>query len=419
MAGAASPAVTLVEPIEPSIATSSDTALPGMISDGRERTDVHLRNAGTADAGPPNGPAEPVVNAGATAVLPRNGQPKISQNFPNGKKKNWFWRYWSKIEQQEISSSSLPLMVFCRPAQGASSGCCAVLFAVLSGILLSTAGSFEETVVPYSHMHSSKVFTIDADIEGPVMIWYEIPDLLLNHKYAVKSKDHYLWSGFMNKYACEDDSASTLQDANWRRPNSPQFAQLLASGGVQKFRPCGLVALAMYIDTFNIYSRGSRVILDVTDLTLDTDNDIYEKKFSPRSGGYQMDGVDSWLTSAWALERFKVWYRTPASPVVRQLYARVAGGLPSGEYSLNFTVNDPVFELKWSVPEKRIIFSTSKNLGSVGACRSLGIFCILIAILETSAFGLFLVSPWLGRSKTVPSSAPLTASAASEGCEKT
>jgi len=411
-AGGASPpscAVTVVRIVEP----AGTSALPGMVSDAAKDE----RARGSAEAR-----AEPVPNEGAMAVVPRNGQDKMSgAEDCNGRRRPLrclrFWQYWWKIEQQEISSSSLPMRAFCRPAQCGTSGCCSVLFAVLSGLLLSTAGSFEEIIVSYSHTDSSKAFTITEDVEGPVLVWYEIPNLMLNHKYAVANKDDFLWGSMVSTYTCR--SAETLKDARWRRPNvtSPGFNSMLAAGGAQEFRPCGLVVLSMYTDTFGLYTHaGAKVILDETDIAIDTDNKIYEKKVVPISGRvkppfYKIDGLDSWIRSAADLERFKVWMRTPASPIVRHLYGRIPGGLPAGSYSLNFTVNDPIYELRWSVPEKRIILSTSKTLGSVGSCRALGIFCILLAVFEGVFSVLFLTVPPRGsrHNRTAPSSGLLKA----------
>lgn len=421
--GSASSASTTVTPVED---TGIGRTLPGMMPDAqKECTEVPVDAEGPADGEMNDGEQQ------ATAVLPRNGhgQKKTSQKYSDeaeAKRDGVFWRYWSKIEQQEIPSYTLPLRAFCRPAQVASASCCAVLFAALSGILLSVAASFKETVVSYSYTHDTKDFTIDKDIEGPVLVWYEIPNLLLNHKYAVQGKDKYLWKNnlmsAMSEYNC--DSAESVKDALWRRPGSVGFIQRLSQAG-SDLRPCGLVGLAMYTDTFDLLrirgttvkdpefhlglsKKGTRVILDTTDLVLETDKAIYKDKFKPKSGStlLEIDGKPSWLGGE-HLERFKVWYRTPVSPTVRQLYARVSNGLPAGDYALNFTVNDPVFEKYWDVPEKRIIFSTQKPMGNVGAYRSLGIFCILVAVFEAISSILFLVAPLIytsGASKTVPSS---------------
>jgi len=378
-------------------------------------------------------PGEPSSDAWGVSHSSSSGRSQISSSILNGRpsrldsfgslsasqaykdrdaNKIWFRRQWSKIEQQQIVEipGSLPFRAFGRSSQAGLSGCCAVFFGLMCGLLWSTGGSFEEIIVSYSHRDANKTFTIEKDLEGSVNVWYEIPNLVLNHKYVVQSKDDFLWAGMVKQYQC--DRAATAQDARWKRPkdNSPDFNAMIDQSGSEQFRPCGLVALAMFTDTFEIFSsRGDKVALDESDLALEKDGDLYDDKILRISdNGYNVDGIPSWLTSKSAVERLKVWYRTPASPLVRHIYGRVPNGMPAGQYSLNFTVNDPVFELSWMVPEKRIVLSMSKALGSVGACRFLGGICAIIALFEIVSIGLFLLGPLLcGRvDKTSPEAFP-------------
>jgi hypothetical protein len=401
----ASTSVTLVQPINGESHATPTIPLPGQVGEAQKTLDPE--NGGATQATP---------GQEATAVLPRNGKDSNADVDPEGlssrrrERRGCLWRYWSKIEQQEIPSSSLPLRAFRRPEQCGLASCCTVLFAALSGVLLSIAGSFEEIVISYHYRDTAKVFTVDEDLKGPVLVWYEIPDLLLNHKSAVAGKDPDLWKVPFSNYQC--DSASSLQDARWRRPVSHG---LLAAGGTTEFRPCGLIVLASFWDTFDIFSSaGSQVAMDMTDLALEEDKKLYEDKIVKIDGKssppmYTSADEPSWLDGDIAVERFKVWMRTPVSPTVRQLYARIRDGLPAGQYSLNFTVNDPVYERYWDVSEKRIVLSESKS-GSVGAFQVLGIVSILVACLEAIAAILFMAAPLLGarRVKTTPSTALLT-----------
>lgn len=361
---------------------NSSTALPGMVNHGpqKERTEVRVDPAGTTDGERPS----------------RTDGSNPHEVNGSGRRRSFLKRYWSKVEQQEVPASTLPMRAFRTPTQIFTSSCCAVLFGVLSCFLLTATGSFEETVVSYSFRdNSSKAFTIDKEIKGPVLVWYEIPDLMLNYKHVVQSKDNFLWNGLVSEYQC--DNAETLKDVQWRRP-AHSFNMMLGSGGVQEFRPCGLVVLAMYTDTFDVMSStGAKINLDSSDLALEEDEKLYGGKFVPISGRvsppmYTLDATDSWASDA-ALQRLKVWYRTPVSPLVRHLYARITDSLPAGQYSLSFSVNDPVYEANWDVPEKRIVFSEQRALGSVGAYRSLGIFCAMGAIVEVLVCISFLVAP--------------------------
>merc|ERR1712146_327317 len=62
------------------------------------------------------------------------------------------------------------------------------------------------------------------------------------------------------------------------------------------------------------------------------------------------------------MEHFKVWYRTPASTVMRNLWAKIPGGLPKGSYTLGVPVNAEIWGKQWAVT-KRVVISTTSSVG--------------------------------------------------------
>jgi hypothetical protein len=226
--------------------------------------------------------------------------------------------------------------------------------------------------------------------------------LNLNHKLAVNGKDKALWGYISSGYNCND--ATYLSEA-WRRPTA-SFKAMLEKPGSQNIRPCGLVVFAMYTDTFEVYRYGGTLVgMDCTNVAFSTDKDLYSPSrgvvpVTGQSYDFTVDGTPSWLTVEW-LERFKVWFRTPASPHVRNLYGVIPGGLKAGQYSLNFTVNDPVFEARWGVKRKRIVFSEANTLGSQGASKLMGILCVIFTVTEVSFLILFVAAPVLGAAPDV------------------
>lgn len=338
-------------------------------------------------------PAEPL-----NVVPPNKNGPQVSQlAAPNhqepeerGPPPGPLKRHWRKIRQQELRPSRAPQLAYGRRAQAACGGCCAVFLILIAALLLST--SVSDIVVPYTEGLTEKEFDVGEALTGPVHVKYELPNVLLNHKTAVAGKDSFVWTPFMmGEYQC--DSAETLQDASWRRPEA-QFQAMLSGGGSSQlpnlFRPCGLVALAMFTDDFTLERDGATVEMKQTELTLPKDDEIYEKKILPIDGKtassplphYTIDGKNSWLRMGSHFEHFKVWYRTPASTIAHNLWARIPDGLPAGKYKLKFTVNDPVWKTRWGVDEKRIIFSESSTFGNAGACQVLGSFCLFFGICE-------------------------------------
>merc|ERR1712183_426618 len=96
-----------------------------------------------------------------------------------------------------------------------------------------------------------------------------------NRKRIVSSKDKAIWGYPTSSYQCKD--AKTLQEVDWRRPSAP-FQAILSAPGANAFRPCGLVATAMFTDTFSVNTAaGSPVALDYTDIALSSDKRLYEE----------------------------------------------------------------------------------------------------------------------------------------------
>jgi hypothetical protein len=391
--------VTMVEPLEPSTVDN----LPGMIDN--ENQNASLLAAGDMKSIPEpdknylkDGSQQKVptmVDAGALEDLTQNGDSGCGK------------RMYRQMIQQELRRSPLPLMAFKELPQAACAGCCAVVFFIIGVLLLVSASGIEELEVGYSHTDANKAFTVGTSMEGPVLVWYDLPNFRLNRKRIVSSKDKAIWGFPTSSYQCKD--AKTLQEVDWRRPSAP-FQAILSAPGANAFRPCGLVATAMFTDTFSVNTAaGSPVALDYTDIALSSDKRLYEENsdlqaVSGQSYDYTLDGTPSWLTTG-NLERFKVWSRTPPSPHVRQLYARIEAGLPAGRYWLNFTVNDPIFEVRWE-SEKSIIFSESHALGSMGALTCLGVFCIIIAVFEVLTGILFLAAPACGMTPAYTAPSP-------------
>lgn len=384
--------------------TLGTTPLPGMITD-------HSQNASLLAAGHP----QPIPDPDKSHLKGDKSEQQSPTTLDidsledlSHKNCRCCRRIFRRVVLQESNPrSNLPLLALRRLPQSACAGCCTVFFFFLGVILLVSANGVKEVKVSYRYTDAMLNFDVSKDMKGPVLVWYELNSLRLNRKRIVSSKDKSIWGYPTSAYQC--DNAKTLSDVTWRR-NSAGFNAMLSSPGADKYRPCGLVGISMFTDSFTIYTEGGSLVeLDEKDIALSTDKRLYEdnSKFKPVSGqsyDFTLDGTPSWLTKEW-LERFKVWSRTPASPKVRQLYGRIRGGLPAGRYRMDFAVNDPIFEKQWKVSEKLIILSESHTLGSTGALSALGVFCIIIAVFEVLFGIVLLVAPALvefGISPTAP-----------------
>merc|ERR1712039_23881 len=151
-----------------------------------------------------------------------------------------------------------------------------------------------------------------------------------------------------------------------------------ANGG---FRPCGLVALSMFTDKYELRNLDTNVAIDLhqSEVALSADDRIYEDKVIPVEGKrwhFTVEGQPSWLTRGDFYEHFKVWQRTPASPHVRNLWARMPTGLDKGRYEIRLVENSAVWTESWKVSEKFVVISEEHWLGSRSCCEFLGAVCL-------------------------------------------
>merc|ERR1719356_682608 len=85
-------------------------------------------------------------------------------------------------------------------------------------VLLSAATGMSETSVDYVAGDVQKEFMLDEDIDGEVLISYELPEVLMNQKRFVESKDNYIVGSMISRYTCED---AGIEDVGWRRCPGP------------------------------------------------------------------------------------------------------------------------------------------------------------------------------------------------------
>lgn len=382
--GAWSPVVPVAEPLVPVVITPKPSQTEVEMV---ERPQVPVQGPTSIVPEPSPAPTPAPVHTPAPAGPP----PKPP---PGG----FFKRQWNRFEQQREPVILLPLWLYRRPAQASCSFVCTAIFIIIGALMVGAASSITEVVVPYTHTNSAMFFDVPADISGNVLVWYELPKVYMNQKRFIESKDTKVYPTLMSKVIC--DSASTLDDARWRREGDPAFLSMLNSTGEGSFLPCGLVALSMFTDEFEFFKYGSgtwqRVAVDETNLAITLDSTALERKIIPATGGgsggnYTIGGAVTWLRGGSFFEHFKVWYRSPASPHVRNLWATIKGGMTAGKYRVVFTQNSPIWTQDWGVPEKRVILSSSHTLGSSGAVRFVGAVSLAIGCMEALTMAAIMV----------------------------
>lgn len=285
------------------------------------------------------------------------------------------------------------MLVYRRSVQGAVACILAIVFGVLGALLLNAESDMFEKRIEYSTGDTSVAFSIEERVEGPIFLSYELLGFYANQKRFVESKDDFLVGSLINRQTCE--GAQDLDDVRWRRCDRRNCSLDSIYSRVERagaFRPCGLVALSMFTDRYQLVNLddGSNVSLDQRDISLPLDDEIFKDKIlaaEHQTNDFTVEGVPSWLERGDFFEHFKVWYRTPASPVVRNLWAKIDGPLKRGRYVLHFVENSPVWTDEWldmTDPKKAVLLSQAHVLGSRGACKFLGVISTVFCCAQVA-----------------------------------
>jgi len=342
---------------------------------------------------PSGGLAAGGANKANEEFLPLQLQQKLADDPKERTLRN---RVKNAVYQQHFPRSTVPFWLYNQSTQWKVASCCAAIFGVLGALLLIAASGTVEVVIPYTATDSSLNVDIPNALSGEVLIWYDVPDVRINDANFVKSKEKYLFDNTFNKKNCDD--TKKIGDILWRRQetciagSSSCFdflgnisgASTSAELSTMPFRPCGLSAIAMFLDEFRLFSKiadvRTEVLMDETDLSYPADEKYYSK--IQRNGDvFTIEEERTWLTPG-NYDHWKVWNRSPASPRVRNLWARKAGGLAAGQYTLEITKNSPIWTAQWAVSEKRLVLSEASTLGSKGSSHVLGVLCIVIGAVE-------------------------------------
>eukprot|EP00930_Biecheleria_cincta_P056097 TRINITY_DN42279_c0_g1_i1.p1 TRINITY_DN42279_c0_g1~~TRINITY_DN42279_c0_g1_i1.p1 ORF type:complete len:476 (-),score=69.84 TRINITY_DN42279_c0_g1_i1:14-1441(-) len=385
--------------------TSADQAAPARPQKPAKSDsgDLSLQSWATPGDAAHNSP-EPVKPAGeaprseahSTACIDVDRGPDLAlEPRKVGRCTRWVFAFLQQPEQHSI----LPLQVYRRCCQSVCSGCFAICFLLLGVLLLVQSGSVPEVRIDYRKEDTHKEFKVGEDMDGDVLVSYELAGMSVNRKEFTEGKDKRVVSSFLSNAAC--DGADTRALARWRRGNDSLVARIEGTPG-DGLAPCGVVALSMFTDNY-VFERfdGSewdRLVVDESGVALVTDSDVYAKKISgPESGSdyltIKTGSVVSWLRPGDFYEHWKVWYRTPASSHFRNLWAVVQGGLKKGEYRVHFHENSPAWE-DWGVPKKTVLLSTKHFLGSKGAMEFLGGASLILGVIQVFVLLLFVVAPY-------------------------
>lgn len=285
---------------------------------------------------------------------------------------------------------SFPYFVYRRYCQLACSLFMGVTFLVLGAALTNEARSVQEVILPYSSVDSQKVFLLDKDLQTDVFLHYELSNAYLNHKKFIEGKDPTVIKTLLTSVTC--GTASGVDWVLMQRSVDQNFTKRVLETNSEAAVPCGVGALSMFSDRFMLFNSSDRIFLDESNIALPADGQMYSKFFSEGNGTLRVRDAVSWIEPGATFEHWKVWYRTPASSNLRNLWAVIPGGLRAGGYRLNFLENSPIWE-SWGSVEKRLVVSSKHALGNKGAIQLIGALALAVGVFEMFLFLVFAIGP--------------------------
>lgn len=257
-----------------------------------------------------------------------------------------------------------------------------VIFIVLGVIIIIYSNQAQEYTFRYDNntLCDSKPkcevpLNITAEMEQPVIVYYQLDNFYQNHRRYVKSKSNSQLNGeVLTVDQLESDCDPAVTNAEMGKTVSINGTKLDPNAAAF---PCGLIAKSFFNDEFKLV-KDSGDVFEIDDENIAWESDKNEKFKKP-----SVTNADSIMWQDVTEERFIVWMRPAGLPNFRKLYGRIKKNVSPGTYKVIIDNNYPVKDFEG---KKHFVISTVNAFG--GKNYFLGIsyivvggLCVVIAVL--------------------------------------
>lgn len=260
-----------------------------------------------------------------------------------------------------------------------------VVFIAIGLVIIKFTNMVYEKTINYSDCALGEkcniTFKVEEDVEGPILMFYELDNYYQNYRYYVNSRNDEQLKG---NYLISDTAKScwpATTNAEMNKTNSINNTLLNPNATAI---PCGFIARTMFNDHFTLYKNTGSNLTNVTindkDIAWESDKADFHNTEHPEEQWIDMTN-----------EHFIVWMRPAGFPSFRKIWGRIEEKLTKGDYIFEIQNNYNHRDFNGS---KLIVLTTVNYFGGKNSFLGIsyvvvGSICLLCAIIWVVFFWCF------------------------------
>lgn len=265
-----------------------------------------------------------------------------------------------------------------------------IVFIAIGLVIIKFTNMVYEKTINYSDSSACPLgqkcnitFTIDQDVESPILMFYELDNYYQNYRYYVNSRNDKQLKG---QYLTSDEAKSCWPaTTNKEMGKTKSYKNNITLDENATAIPCGFIARTMFNDDFTLYKKKGeeepeKITINEKDIAWESDKSEFNNTDHPEK--QWLDMTD---------EHFIVWMRPAGFPSFRKIWGRIEKKLTKGEYLFEIDNKYNHTDFKGS---KLIVLSTVNYFGGKNSFLGIsyvvvGSICLLCAIIWVIVFGVF------------------------------